>query len=103
MRNLSGLVMHLSSRPMSTVKKLTAFFLLLMLVSSAAAQMARKPSPTREPPGVMNKTPDSRKNSLPRIATRAEFDSVARVYHQGTPYALPHTMFVIDRRDNNKI
>lgn len=37
------------------------------------------------------------------IKSRAEFDSVARVYHKGTPYALPHTMFVIDRKDKNKI
>ena len=41
--------------------------------------------------------------SAERIATRAEFDSLARVYHSGTPYALPHVMFVIDRRDKNKI
>ena len=37
------------------------------------------------------------------IASRTEFDSLARVYHSGTPYALPHVMFVIDRRDKNKI
>ncbi|MBA2378754.1 MAG: PEP/pyruvate-binding domain-containing protein, partial [Blastocatellia bacterium] len=30
-------------------------------------------------------------------------ESVARTYHQGTPYSLPHAMFVIDRRENNKI
>lgn len=65
--------------------------------------MSRKPSPTREPPGAMDKRPDSPRNSLPRIASKGEFDSVARVYHQGTPYAMPHTMFVIDRRNNNKI
>ena len=79
-------------------------FVSCLLASGVAdAQMARKPSPTREPRGAMNKTPDSRKNSIPRITTRADFDSIARVYHQGTPYSLPHTMFVIDRRDNNKI
>jgi len=65
--------------------------------------MSRKPSPTREPAGVMDKKPDSSRNSLPRVATQADFDSIARVYHQGTPYAMPHTMFVIDRRNNNKI
>jgi hypothetical protein len=65
--------------------------------------MSRKPTPTREPKGVMDKKPDSTKNSLPRLASRSDFDSIARVYHQGTPYALPHTMFVIDRRAGNKI
>ncbi len=28
---------------------------------------------------------------------------MARTYHQGTPYALPHAMFIIDRRMKNKI
>ena len=87
---------------MST-KHLIAVLSLLIFVCGVDAQMARKPSPTREPPGAMSKTPDSRKNSIPRIASRADFDSIARVYHQGTPYALPHVMFVIDRRDGNKI
>jgi rifampicin phosphotransferase len=35
--------------------------------------------------------------SLPRIATQAEFDQLARVDYQGRFYALPHLMFVIDR------
>ena len=70
---------------------------------SAGAQMSRKPSPTREPAGAMDKKPDSKKNSLLKIASREEFDSIARVYHQNTPYALPHAMFVIDRRAKNKV
>ena len=45
----------------------------------------------------------SGERSLPAIKSRADFDQLARVYHQGTPYALPHLMFVIDRRDKNKI
>ena len=45
----------------------------------------------------------SGKRSLPAIKTRAEFDGLARIYHSGTPYVLPHMMFVIDRRDKNKI
>lgn len=51
----------------------------------------------------MDKKPDSKKNSLLKIASREEFDSIARVYHQNTPYALPHAMFVIDRRAKNKV
>ncbi len=66
-------------------------------------QMSRKPSPTREPLGAMDKKPDSKKNSLLAIKSQKEFDSIGRVYHQGTPYALPHVMFVIDRKDKNKI
>lgn len=41
--------------------------------------------------------------SLPAISSRAEFDSIARTYDQNTPYALPHVLFVIDRKDKNKI
>ena len=40
--------------------------------------------------------------SLPAITSRAEFDQLARVYTD-TSYALPHVLFVIDRKDNNKI
>ncbi|MBC7910047.1 MAG: PEP/pyruvate-binding domain-containing protein [Pyrinomonadaceae bacterium] len=43
------------------------------------------------------------KRSMPKITSRAEFDALARVYHADTPYALPHLMFVIDRKDKNKI
>ena len=84
--------------------KYIAFVLILLLSAAAAnAQMARKPSPTREPKGAMDKKPDSTKNSLPKIESRNAFDSIARVYHAGTPYSIPHVMFVIDRRSNNKI
>jgi hypothetical protein len=40
--------------------------------------------------------------SLPALRSRAEFDSLARVYTD-QPYALPHVLFVIDRKDGNKI
>lgn len=80
-----------------------AGFILLTLCIAGLGQMSRKPSPTREPKGAMDHKPDSSKNSLPKIATQGDFDSIRRVYHQGTPYAMPHTMFVIDRRAKNKI
>ena len=83
-------------------------FLAFLLVAFALcvpvfAQMSRKPTPTREPAGVMGKKPDTNKNSLPKLSSRTEFDTIARVYHRGTPYAMPHTMFVIDRKSNNKV
>ncbi|MFZ0060537.1 MAG: PEP/pyruvate-binding domain-containing protein [Pyrinomonadaceae bacterium] len=40
--------------------------------------------------------------SLPAIASRAEFDSLARIYSDSS-YPLSHVLFVIDRRDGNKI
>lgn len=41
--------------------------------------------------------------SLPKITSQAEFDILSVTYDANTPYALPHVMFVIDRKDNNKI
>ena len=41
--------------------------------------------------------------SLPAITSQAEFDTLSITYDANTPYALPHVMFVIDRKDNNKI
>lgn len=43
------------------------------------------------------------KGSLDLISTRAEFDRLARIYYRGRFYALPHLMFVIDRRDRNRV
>src|SRR5947209_15608189 len=41
--------------------------------------------------------------SLAAIRSRTEFDSLAVVYDPNTPYALPHVLFVIDRKDSNRI
>lgn len=41
--------------------------------------------------------------SLPAITSQAEFDLLSVTYDANTPYALPHVMFVIDRKDGNKI
>lgn len=93
---------------MMTRVYVTLFLLLVVIfplggMQPANAQMSRKPSPMREPAGAMDKRPESKKNSLPVIKSREDFDSIARVYHEGTPYALPHAMFVIDRRAGNRI
>ena len=82
---------------------LTLLFAALLSVAPAMGQLSRKPSPSHEPAGAMDKRPDSKKNSLLEVTSQVEFDSIARVYHQNTPYALPHAMFVIDRRAKNKI
>src|SRR5215212_4742695 len=41
--------------------------------------------------------------SLPAVKSQAQFDSISVTYDANTPYALPHVMFVIDRKDGNKI
>ena len=63
---------------------LTAFLSLLIVVADAGAQ-----------------SPDKR--YLPALNSRAEFDAFSRSYDADTPYPLPHVLFVIDRKDKNKI
>jgi rifampicin phosphotransferase len=41
--------------------------------------------------------------SLPAVTSQAQFDSIAITYDANTPYALPHVLFVIDRKDKNRI
>jgi hypothetical protein len=41
--------------------------------------------------------------SLPAIKSQADFDALSVTYDPNTPYALPHLIFVIDRKDANKI
>ncbi len=74
-----------------------------LLGSLSFGQMTRKPTATREPDGAMSKKPDTKIRSLSRITSRPSFDMLARVYHQGTPYAMPHAMFVIDRKEDNRM
>ncbi len=87
------------------MKKIIFLLILFALTDAptASAQMARKPSPTNESAGAPQKMPDTNKRSLAEVKSQPEFDSIARTYHQGTPFALPHAMFVIDRKDKNKI
>ncbi len=85
------------------MRKISLILVILSFAFSTFAQMTRKPSPTREPKGAMSKKPDSAKRFLPEIESREDFDQMARVYNQDTPYVLPHAMFVIDRKNKNKI
>jgi hypothetical protein len=48
------------------------------------------------------KTVQPAQRFAPALRTRANFDSLARVYTD-QPYALPHVIFIIDRKDKNKI
>ena len=41
--------------------------------------------------------------SLTAIRSQADFDKISVIYDANTPYALPHVMIVIDRKDGNKI
>src|SRR5215204_371227 len=58
-------------------------FLCLLLASKAPAQSGPR--------------------SLPAVASQAQFETISVTYDANTPYALPHALFVIDRKDKNKI
>ena len=47
--------------------------------------------------------PVAAQKSLLAIKSQADFDRISVVWDANTPYALPHVMIVIDRKDNNKI
>jgi len=67
----------------------------------AKAQLARSRAQTGSRARVAD-APDAPR-FLPAIHSQAEFDSLAVVYDANTPYALPHVLFVIDRKDKNRI
>jgi hypothetical protein len=90
---------------MKTFLKTFCLMILTVTLGSSIAdgQMSRKPSPSKNGrEGLLNKS-DSAKRYLNAIRSQADFDAMARVYNAKTPYALPHEMFIIDRKDNNKI
>jgi len=63
----------------------------LLLILTPAGAKARVAAQTETP------------RSLAAIRSQSEFDSLAVTYDPDTPYALPHLLFVIDRKDQNKI
>ena len=88
---------------MKTLKLLVLSIVAVCLLSSISfGQLTKKPSPSRSGREGMKATPNSAKRFLNVIKTKADFDAMARVYNAKTPYALPHAMFVIDRK-NKKI
>ena len=73
----------------ASIHRIIALVLAVLLASSSGLAQSQSQS--------------SEKRWLPAITSRAQFDSLARTYDQDTPYALPHVLFVIDRKDGNKI
>jgi hypothetical protein len=64
----------------------------------AARGRARSARPARAVP-----PPDNTVHSVERIDSQDDFDRLARVYYRGRFYALPHMMFVIDRRARGRV
>ncbi len=84
---------------------------LAVAVGASHAQTGQKPSyyghlqqsnliPPLMPEQTAAKT---QQDSLAKVTSRQDFDVLARVYEQGTPFEIPHILFVIDRQDHNRI
>ncbi|HEY0080015.1 MAG TPA: PEP/pyruvate-binding domain-containing protein [Pyrinomonadaceae bacterium] len=84
-----------AGRTLATALLSGLFLVLCSAVEAAAQRRAVEKRPVKSQASEQSR-------SLPRIESRADFDRLARVYND-TPYALPHLMFVIDRKDKNRI
>lgn len=76
------------------------FFFGAALADAAQMKVPVPPKPTPKKVAPKEKTDPQR--SLPALRSREDFDRMARVFTD-QPYALPHIIFVIDRRDHDKI
>lgn len=85
---------HRQFQPLITV------LILVLGLSTVFSQATVKTSGTLQTTGEQT---DKRISSLEHVGSREEFDSLARTYSEGTAYALPHVMFVIDRAAGNKV
>src|SRR5687768_962072 len=74
----------------------TLSLLILLLTSAPAVAVGQTAKKTAKPAAGTSE------RWLPALRSRADFDRLARVYTD-QPYALPHVIFVIDRKDGNKI
>jgi hypothetical protein len=84
---------------------LSALVFSLLCPPAASAQKTRKAGtaapPTRRDAAEAT-TAAAGERSRPEIKSRAEFDAFARI-NTDAGYPLPHVMYVIDRKDRNKI
>lgn len=72
---------------------------LLAFALGAQAQPVRKPSAYESGAGSPVQAAANRASgdALPALADQADFDRLARVYDAGSPAAMPHVLFAIDR------
>ncbi len=83
------------------VLALSCLFVLFSIFRDARGQTAASRKHVA-PKVAAGKEESGASRSLPAIKTQGEFDSLARVYTD-QPYALPHVMFVIDRKEGNRV
>ncbi|HEV7745096.1 MAG TPA: PEP/pyruvate-binding domain-containing protein [Pyrinomonadaceae bacterium] len=70
-----------------SIRLSAGLFFTLIAVGATVSNLAQTESP----------------RSLTAVKSQTEFDALAVTYDPDTPYALPHLLFVIDRKDQDKI
>ena len=80
-----------AARESKTARRLVALLACFFLAVSVASPQAGKPATTPPP------------RWLAQIKAQSDFDLLARVYFKGRFNALPHVMFVIDRRAHGRV
>lgn len=77
---------------------------LTLLIATSDAQITRERTVAgKGDAGATAATIEANDSYLLTVDSQNAFDSISRTYHVGTSQALPHAMFVIDRREKNKI
>lgn len=71
--------------------------------AQSTSTSSRRSASKKQAPVVAKQDAARTPASLDRINSRADFDLLARVYYQGRLHALPHLMFVIDRRSSDRV
>ncbi|MEK8047316.1 PEP/pyruvate-binding domain-containing protein [Ideonella margarita] len=106
---MPGRLVPIPSRRLVWLAASVAFAVVASLAGPAHAQLAEKPSGYRSiapRPGPIS-TPAGATpvpaGWLPRIGSRVDADRLARVMDAGTPLALPHLLFLIDRGRGNQV
>jgi hypothetical protein len=83
---------------------LPVLLLLSVFVVDSMAQKPRRTLPrTTSPKLAEDKRPEAADNSFLRLASLDDFEKISRTYHPNTPFALPHAMFVIDRKLGDRV
>ena len=85
-----------------------ALILSLTIINLAASPQPKEPvvlqsSASKTVSNIVGVQAHGTPGSLGHINSRADFDLLARIYYRGRLTALPHVMFVIDRRSNDRV
>ncbi len=95
-------VVRMATPANSSRLKASATGALLLLSLLTGTVSIRSQSLRKKPRAATNQKTAAVTSSLARINSKADFDLLARIYYRGRLSAVPHVMFLIDRRSNDR-